>query len=298
MNPKRCDILIIGAGPAGLQAAIHAARRNTSVIVLGKSAKSKLGWAWIENLFCILGEVSGKEMLKKGKKQAKRFGVEFVESDAVRITQNGVFECELETGKAIKADGLILSTGITRNKSDIDGERDFVGKGISYCADCDGPLYRDKRVAIVGGESAAFVAAQSLVGFASQVYLIDPKHEMSDGDRSDLQEKGIKILNRNPSKVAGENTVETLQFEDSSSIEIDGVFIEIGSRGIMELAMPLGLMPNEEGFLEVDREQKTELEGVFACGDITGPPFQVCKAIGEGCVAGLSAVEYVREHKD
>ena len=290
------DILIIGAGPSGIQAAIHAARRKAKVIVIGRIAKSKLGWAWVENLFCVLGEVSGKEMLVKGKEQAMRFGVRFIETDAVKLwRRNEHFECEVEGRGNMASKALILSTGITRNKSEIRGEKEFIGRGISYCADCDGPLFRQKKVVIVGGESAAFVAAESLLEFASSVALVDPKKQMDEKKRKKLSERGVVLIDKTPVKVEGGSKVDRLLFDDGSSMEVDGIFIEMGSRGILELSLPLGVIPDEGGFIEVDRGQRTQVAGVFACGDITGPPFQVCKAIGEGCVAGLSAVEYVRK---
>jgi thioredoxin reductase (NADPH) len=146
----------------------------------------------------------------------------------------------------------------------------------------------------VGGESAAYAAAESLLAFASEVYLIDSEGKMDDGKRNALETRGVRLIGEKPVKVSGEPTVEKLFFEDGSSLDVDGVFIEMGSRGLLELAMPLGIMPDQKGFIGVDRAMNAGVKGVFACGDITGPPLQVCKAIGEGCVAGLSAVEYLR----
>jgi thioredoxin reductase (NADPH) len=291
----KTDILIIGAGPAGIQAAIHATRRGADTIVVGRVAKSKLGMAWVENLFCVTGEENGMEMLKRSKEQAERFGAFFVDADAISLEgEGGKFLCRLDNGEEISSKALVLSTGITRNKSNIEGEKDFIGRGVSYCADCDGPLFRDKRVAIVGGESAAYAAAESLLAFASEVYLIDSEGKMDDTKRNTLETSGVRLIGEKPVKISGEPTVEKLVFEDGSSLDVDGVFIEMGSRGLLELAMPLGIMPDQKGFIRVDRAMNAGMEGVFACGDITGPPLQVCKAIGEGCVAGLSVVEYLR----
>ena len=289
------DILIIGAGPAGIQAAIHASRRGADTTVVGRIAKSKLGMAWVENLFCVAGEENGMEMLRRSKEQASRFGARFFDGDAVKLESgDGVFRCTLEGGEEISSKALILSTGITRNKSNIEGEKDFIGRGVSYCADCDGPLFRDKRVAIVGGESAAYAAAESLIEFTPDVIVIDPGKKMDDDRRNTLRRRGVEFVDLDPAKVEGDTLLERVLFRDGSHIEIDGVFIEMGSRGLLELAMPLGIMPDEKGFIQVDRSMSTGLDGVFACGDITGPPLQVCKAIGEGCVAGLSAVEHIR----
>jgi len=296
MVPMKTDILIIGAGPAGIQAAIHASRRGAETVVVGRIAKSKLGMAWVENLFCVLGEEDGMEMLRRGKEQASRFGVKFTDADAIALDgEGGHFSCRLDNGDEIESVALILSTGITRNKSNIEGEKDFIGRGISYCADCDGPLFRERGVAIVGGESAAYAAAENLLEFASRVTLVDHEGKMDDEKVEMLRERGVVVTDLKPTKVTGDSKVKGLLLEDGSSIEVDGIFIEMGSRGLLELAMPLGIYPDEKGFIEVDRAMNTDIDGVFACGDITGPPLQVCKAIGEGCVAGLSAVEYLRK---
>ncbi len=269
---RACDVLIIGAGPAGIQAAIHASRRGARVIVLGRLAKSGLGKAWVENLLCILGQVQGYQLLLAGKKQAEAAGAVFIELDAVRLAKkDDSFECELEDGSKITCLAVILSTGITRERSPIRSEKRFIGRGISYCTDCDGPLFRGRRVAIVGWESAAVASAESLLSFASRVFLVDPESKMEESSRSRLGKMGVQFINKKPVDVSGADRVERLILEDGSSIEVDGVFIEMGSRGLLELAMPLGLFPNERGFLEVDRSQRTGVEGVFACGDITGP---------------------------
>ncbi len=290
------DILIIGAGPAGIQAAIHASRRGADTTVVGRIAKSKLGMAWVENLFCVVGEENGMEMLKRSREQAERFGAKFRDTDAIRISkENGAFRCELEDGEQVIARAVILSTGITRNKSSIEGEKEFIGRGVSYGADCDGPLFRNKKVAIVGGESAASAAAEGLLSYASEVTVVDSQREMDQRRRLHLSRRGARFVDKQPTKVEGDQKVERLIFEDDASVEVDGVFIEMGSRGLLELALPLGLVPDERGFIQVDRSMATDVDGVFACGDITGPPLQVCKAIGEGCVAGLSAVDYLRE---
>jgi len=294
---KEVDVLIIGAGPAGIQAAIHASRRKAKVVVVGRTGKSNLEWAKIENLFCILGQASGSEMLKRGKEQAERFGAKFLETDAVSLSKGeGSFSCTVEEGETITSKALIISTGVTRSRRKLlKGEKDFLGRGVSYCADCDAPFYRGKRVVVVGGESAAFAAAQTLAQYASEVIVIDPKGEMKPKRRSELLSQGkVALLDKKPTGIEGGSLVERIRFGDGEALEIEGVFIEQGSRGLLELAMPLGIMPNEKGFIAVDREQRTEVEGVYACGDVTGPPFQVCKAIGEGCVAALSAVDDLR----
>lgn len=294
---EEADVLIIGAGPAGIQAAIHASRRKARVLVVGRTGKSNLEWAKIENLFCILGQASGSEMLKRGKEQAERFGAKFLETDAVSLSKgDGSFSCTVEEGKTITSKALIISTGVTRSRrKPLRGEKKFLGRGVSYCADCDAPFYREKRVVVVGGESAAFVAAQSLAQYASEVVLIDPRGEMKPERRRELLSmENVTLLDKKPTDIEGETLVERIRFEDGEALDVEGVFIEMGSRGVLELAMPLGIIPDERGFIAVDREQRTEVEGVYACGDVTGPPFQVCKAIGEGCVAALSAVDDLR----
>mgnify|MGYP001823727505 CR=1 FL=1 len=166
------DVVIVGAGPAGLQAAIHAARKKVSVLVLGKEQKSSLFRAHVENMVSLFS-VTGKSMLETGRRQAENFGSRFMESDILKITvNNNQFVLDTESGSQLTCKALILATGTARNTLRVKGEKELVGKGVSYCVDCDGNFYRGEDVAVVGSESAAADGALTLAEIAGTVHLI------------------------------------------------------------------------------------------------------------------------------
>jgi thioredoxin reductase (NADPH) len=293
---KNYEIIIVGAGPAGLQAGIHTARRKHSVLILGKPQASALWNAHIENYFGVPGKASGAELLKIGLAQAQGFGAEFLEEDVVKIekVETG-FLVETETGKLFQGLALILALGVKKKKKVFKDEDKFVGKGVSYCVDCDAWFYRGKRVAVIGDGSAALHGAHTLTKFAEKVYLIPLK----DLPISAKEAEKIEVIRKKPLEIVGENEVSGLKFEDGESISVDGIFIEIGAKGPLELLAPLGIVldPQTFSYVTVNQRMETNVPGVFACGDLTGPPLQVAKAVGEGCVAGISASDYVKALK-
>ena len=293
---KNYEIIIVGAGPAGLQAGIHTARRKHSVLILGKPQASALWNAHIENYFGVPGKASGAELLKVGLAQAQGFGAEFLEEDVVKIEKvEPGFLVETETGKTFQGLALILALGVKKKKKVFKDEDKFVGKGVSYCVDCDAWFYRGKRVAVIGDGSAALHGAHTLTKFAEKVYLIPLK----DLPISTEEAEKIEVIRKKPLEIVGEDEVSGLKFEDGESISVDGIFIEIGAKGPLELLSPLGieLDPQTFSYVKVNQRMETNVPGVFACGDLTGPPLQVAKAVGEGCVAGISASDYVKALK-
>lgn len=297
-NNQTYDIIILGAGPAGIQAAIHAARKKSSVLMLGRTSKSSLFWAHVENFCCQL-KVSGEEMLRTGLEQAQNFGAVFIEEDALSIEPRGkFFAVSSESGDEFVARSLVVATGTTRNKLGIPGEKELLGRGVSYCVDCDGGFFRNDRVAVVGGLSAAAGGALTLSQIASEVTLVCPTGlEVADGLRKRIEESGIRVIeNVKPKAILGENAVEGLELENGEDLEVAGVFIELGAKGVLELASTLGLkLDDSMRYIETDKKQATNVPGVFGAGDICGPPLQIAKAVGEGCVAGIGAANYARK---
>ncbi len=294
------DVAIIGAGPAGLQAAIHAARRKAKTIVFGKLEKSALYRAHLENYFGVPGKKEGREVLEIGLEQAQSFGAEHYPLDVVRVELDGErFVIELENGKTISSYTLIFATGVSRRKGRLKREKDFLGRGVSYCVDCDGFFFRGLPVAVVGDESAAVHGALTLAKITSPVYLVTSGLKVSSELESQLKESEIILIEGKPVEILGENEVEGLKLEDGRTLPVKGVFIEQGAKGAMQLATTLGvaLDPENMTYIQVDRKQRTNLPGVFAAGDVCGPPLQVAKAVGEGCVAGLAAAEEAAERR-
>lgn len=295
------DIAILGLGPAGIQAGIHAGRRKLKVIMLGKVKESALFYAHIENYFGFKEKIDGKELLEAGLEQLKKIGVDILEEDVVKIEpKNKGYRIITEKEKEIFAYALILALGVKRKKRIFKDEDKYVGKGVSYCVDCDAWFYKGKRVIIIGDGSAAIHGAKFLTQFAEKVYFYFHKKELSQEDRQILLQLGIEILEKKPIEIIGINEVKGIKLEDGEVVDLDGIFIEQGARGPLELLAPLGIELDLETFsyVRVDKNMKTNVEGIFACGDLTGPPFQVAKAVGEGCIAGLSASDYVTRMKE
>ncbi|MDP3029525.1 MAG: FAD-dependent oxidoreductase [Deltaproteobacteria bacterium] len=297
-SPLNYDIVILGTGPAGLQAAIHAARRKVSVLVMGRLDKSSLfAAAHIEN-YCSVLKASGTELLETGKKQAEVFGAHLLGEDALKLEKTDrSFVVQSESGKEIQTRALILATGAARKKLGLKGEKEWLGRGISYCVDCDANFFRNQVVAVIGNGSAAATGALTLLKYASKVYLICKQLSVVPSLERQIRESAVELLEGNWIKeLRGEDELKEVVLTDTRTLPLNGLFVELGAKGIMELTLNLdiALDPESFRFIVTDKKQATNVPGIFAAGDICGPPFQMAKAVGEGCVAGISAATYVK----
>lgn len=299
MTEKFYDVIILGAGPAGLQAAIHAARRKASVLVIGQSKKSSAYNAHIEN-FCCTATQSGAEMLEIGIAKAGESGAEFLDTEVMALnTDNGHYTVETASGEALKAYALIFAMGISRNKLNLAGEKELVGRGVSYCVDCDGPLFKKEPVAVVGCGSAAAGAALTMLFYANEVHLVCEKLDMETFLAEKLRESDVVVHEgRKITQIKGEDAVSGLVLDDGEELAVTGVFIELGAKGAIDFAARLGILLDDTmKYIAVNKKQETNLTGIYAAGDICGPPWQVAKSVGEGCVAGIEAAAYAVKRK-
>lgn len=301
MAEELYDVVIIGAGPAGLQAAINAVRKKASVLVLGRPERSSLHRAHVENYLCVDGVREGAELLAIGIDQVKRFGAEYAAEDVLHVEHGSeTFAVGVESGRTIKTRSLIFATGTSRKKLKVKGEKELSGKGVSYCVDCDANFYRNAKVVVVGNESAAVDGALTLLGYASEVHLVAKELAVSEELHRKLSESGVKVHQDNwVTEIQGENSVEGILLEDGTSLEVEGIFIELGAKGALELATTIGVQLDSETFthIDCDKKQQTNITGVYAAGDIAGHPYQMAKAVGEGCVAGWEAANYALKQK-
>jgi thioredoxin reductase (NADPH) len=298
MNEESYDVVVLGSGPAGLQASIHGVRRKVSVLVLGKLPKSSAYDAHIENYCCIHGG-SGTDLLNQARLKAEEMGAQFLEEDVTEVKKDtGRFILHAEGGKRLKAGALILAMGISRKKLGLKGEKEFLGRGISYCVDCDAGFYRGETVAVIGCESAAVTGALTLLFFARKVHLICEKLDTVDYLIEKIRESPVQVHEgRRVVKILGDDSVKGLEMDDGTRIEVGGTFIERGAKGATTLAAGLGVALDKETmkYIATNKKQETNVPGVYAAGDICGPPWQVAKAVGEGCIAGLEAAAYAKE---
>ena len=275
------DIIVLGSGPAGLSAAVTARGRNKSVLVIGNRWQdSPLARAERVDNYLGMPGMTGMEMLEAFQRHAQEMGVEMVTGKVLSIMEWEGFT--LTVGSQLyQGSALILAPGVVRQAT-FPGEETYLGRGVSYCATCDGMLYRNKPVAVVGRSKDAPHEAAYLKSIGCQVVYVAPK-------RPDQLEEDIPFIQAAKLAVKGEQTVTALE-ADGADIPVNGVFI------LREAVAPGDLLPGltlEKGAIQVDRSMATSVPGVFAAGDATGAPLQVSKAVGEGLIAALSACEYL-----
>jgi thioredoxin reductase (NADPH) len=292
------DVIILGSGPAGLQAAIHAARARASVLVLGKPAKSSLHKAHIEN-YCCMERAAGADILRVGIQQAEDSGATFLYEDVVKVVKEGdLLVVQNESGKDIRCRTLIIAMGISRNKLRVRGEKELLGRGVSYCVDCDAGFFRGEPVAVVGNESAAASGSLTMLFYASEVHLICDRLEVTEALGNQIQQSAIRLHpGRKVIEIIGQDEVDGLLLDDGTRLDVKGIFIELGAKGAIEIASGLGVAMDGESpqFIATNKKQRTNIDGVYAAGDICGLPWQLAKAVGEGCVAGLEAAAYAKK---
>ena len=298
------DVIILGSGPAGFSAAIYAARGNvkTAILDISMFGGQPSNYLELENYpgFSLIG---GFELMEKFEEHADKFGVEkfpMVEIENVKLTSDIK---EIETTDTIfKTKSVIIATGAQAKKLEIKGEEEFKGRGVSYCAICDGAFYKDKVVAVVGGGNAAVEEAMYLTKFAQKVYIIHRRDELRADrivcERAVKNEKIEFVLSTIPLEINGTNTVEKVILKDLKTNEIkelsvNGVFPYIGFSPNVD-NFNGQLKQNAQGFIETDVNMHTSIEGVFAAGDVRNTPLrQVITAASDGAVAACNAVKYI-----
>lgn len=303
------DTIILGSGPAGFSAAIYAARGNlkTAIIDINMFGGQPSNYLEIENYpgFSLIG---GFELMEKFEEHCDKFGAQkFPMAEIERVDLTGEPKIIETNDTVFKANSIIIATGASAQKLNIKGEDEFKGRGVSYCAICDGAFYKDKTVAIVGGGNSALEEAIYLTKFAKKVYIIHRRDEFRADkivqQRARNNEKIEFILNTVPLEIQGADTVEKIilkntKNEEQTQLNVDGVFPYIGFKPNAEMFSGQ-LKQNTQGFIETDNNMQTSIEGVFAAGDIRNTPLrQVITAAADGAVAACSAVKYVERIKE
>jgi len=300
------DIIIIGGGPAGLTAGLYTARARLNVVLLERLAPGGqvLNTDWVENYPGFPDGISGFELVERMKTQAEKFdlpieleevmGLEFFPEKKIVVTNKGRLE----------AKALIIATGATPKKLDIEGEDLLTGKGVSYCATCDGPFYKDQEVVVIGGGDTALEEAIFLTRFASTIHLAHRRDELRAvkllQDRAMAQEKIKFIWDTIPLRILGENGVEGIELKNVKTGEISrkeaqGVFIFVGTKPNADLINGI-VKQDESGFVVSNDKMETSVPGVFAAGDIRSKPWrQISTAVGEGATASFYAEKYLED---
>jgi thioredoxin reductase (NADPH) len=301
------DLIILGAGPTGMAASVYASRYKINHLVIGNVFNGSLAKAHkIENW---PGEksISGSDLVVKFYEHAKSLGAKVVEEEVVEVSRsNGIFTIKTNSNKTYQSRAILIALGTRHRKLNVPGEEKFLGKGVSYCAVCDGAFFKGKTVAVVGGSNSAAMAAEMLSERAEKVYVVYRKQPMRCEpvilERLEKNSKIEIVYNTNIIKVAGDKKVELIEIDNkyngSNEIKIDGLFIEVGSVPFIDLAKELGVKIDKSGCIIIGASGATNIEGVYAAGDITNGSNglrQIVTAVSEGAIAATSIYGYLKK---
>ncbi len=301
------DTIIIGAGSAGMPAAIYTKRFGLRTLIIGKVVGGLLNDSHNVENYPGFPSIPGFELMMKFKTHVESLGVQIKEEWVTTITKDEEGFNVVTDAETYRAKTVIIATGTKHRHLGIPGEERLAGKGVSYCATCDGAFFKGKDVAIVGGGDSAAQAALLLSQHARQVYVLVRKDHMRAEplNQERLKEKeNVEILYETKAlEVLGENQVEKIKlskpYQGNDELDVQGFFVEIGADVQSELAVPLGVERNEKGEIIIDSEGRTNVDGVYAAGDVGNRRFkQAITGAAEGCIAAFSAYDYLqrKEH--
>jgi len=302
------DVVIIGGGPAGLTAGLYTARARLKSLLIEQGLPGGLVTTteWVENYPGFEEGIMGVELAQKMEKQAVRFGLEIIQGTVMGISSNKKIKgISLEGDLHYEAKTIILATGAHPRLLKIEGEDEFRGRGVSYCATCDGAFYKGKKIAVVGGGDSAVQEAIFLTKFAEMVYVIHRRDQLRA--EKILQERAFSnpkikfIWNSVPEKISGDDGVNALHIRNlkacgNTVLDVQGVFIYIGYnpnteflRGLVDL--------DENNYIITDKNMAASTPGIYAAGDVRSKPLkQIATAVGDGATAAMAAVKYIEEN--
>jgi thioredoxin reductase (NADPH) len=297
------DVIIIGAGPAGLAAGMYAGRLNLRTLIIGEDVGGLIATTQLVENYPGFKRISGEELSERLLEHAEEYGVELVEARVIDVekTADG-FRVLTDEDESYSAKALIFATGTRHRRLPAKGAEQYENRGIYYCALCDGPLFKNKVVAVVGGSDSAAKEALLLAEYARKVYIIY-RGEKLRGEPPNLRrieenEKIEVIYRTNIVEVKGDRLLRSIvldrEYNGSKELSLDGVFVAIGGEPQSELAKKLGVETNEKGEIIIDRDSRTSVAGVFAAGDVVASSFkQAIVGVAEGVVAAYSAYRFV-----
>lgn len=296
------NIVIIGAGPAGISAALYAARGNMNPLVINNGIGALEKAEKIENYYGLEQPLSGKELYERGISQAEALGVRILDAEVLGISGFDTFTVKTTAGD-FDTVSVILATGGKRSAPKIPGLKEFEGRGVSYCAVCDAFFYRGKEVAVVGNGEFALHEAEELRNVTQDVTIYTDGKEPEFSREHPIAVNTMKIQAiEGDDKVSGllmqsDTAAQDAEAPENSFYPADGVYVALGTAGSTEIARQMGAEITDKGNIKTDEEMATTIPGLFAAGDCTGGLLQVSKAVYEGSMAAISAGKYVRHKK-
>lgn len=282
------DVIIIGAGPSGISASLYTGRANLKTLIIYHDESSLERAEKIENYYGFENEISGKELYEIGIRQAKNIGISVKKEEAtkIEIIENG-FNV-VTVNREYTAKTVILATGSKKNKPKIKGIEEFEGRGISYCAICDGFFYRNRNVVVLGSGNYAIAETNELINIVDNIKIL------TNGEKApEFRADNVEVNTKPIKEIVGDKKVEEIEFEDGTKIKTEGIFVAQGVAGSTDFAKKLGVITKNDKIV-VNENMETNIKGLYACGDCTGGLLQISKAVHEGTVAGLQVIKYIR----
>lgn len=282
------DVIIIGAGPAGISASLYTTRGNLKTLVIYNGISSLEKAKKIDNYYGFKDGISGEELYKIGIEQTQKLETEVKNEEVLKIEiiENG-FSVKTINGE-YNSKSVILATGSKKNKPKIKGIEKFEGKGVSYCAICDGFFYRNKNVCVLGSGNYAISETNDLVNIAKDIKILTNGEEAPE-----FRAENVSINTSKIKQINGEDKVEEIEFENGDRLAADGVFVAEGTAGSLEFAKKLGIITKDNKIV-VNEKMETNIKGIYACGDITGGILQVSTAVADGTIAGMQVISYIK----
>jgi len=297
---KTYDLIVLGGGPTAIGCAIYAARFALNVLIVGKTFGGLIATTHLVENYPGIASTSGQGLMDMFKEHMNSLSIPYI-SDEIRSIEKADDHFILHSFfQKFKAYTVCIATGSERKKLGIPGEEEFAGRGVSYCATCDGPFYKDKVVIVVGGSDSAAKEALFLSQNVKKVYIVyrgeEIRAEPINKKRVYENEKIEIIYKTNIVEIKGDTSVKSVIFDNGKEFDIDGVFIEVGSIPNSDLAKRISVKTDEKDEIIINRKSETNIPGIFAAGDVADAPFkQAITGVAEGVIAAFSAFDYVKE---
>ena len=282
------DVIIIGAGPAGISASLYIKRANLNPLVLYNDKSSLEKTEKIDNYYGFEKGIDGKKLYEDGIKQAENLDIEIKNEEVIKIEFEEDGYSVTTANNKYNSKLVILATGNKKNTPNIKGIKEFEGKGISYCAICDGFFYKDKNVVVIGSGNYAISETNDLINISKEITIL------TNGNKApEIRADNVKVNEKEIREVRGNTRVEEIEFKDDTKLKIDGIFIAEGTAGSLEFAKKLGIITKNNKII-VNEKMETNVPGIYACGDCTEGLLQISKAVYQGTVAGLEVIKFLR----
>ena len=282
------DVIIIGAGPAGISASLYIKRANLNPLVLYNDKSSLEKTEKIDNYYGFEKGIDGKKLYEDGIKQAENLDIEIKNEEVIKIEFEEDGYSVTTANNKYNSKVVILATGNKKNIPNIKGIREFEGKGISYCAICDGFFYKDKNVVVIGSGNYAISETNDLINISKEITILTNGKEAPQ-----IRADNVKVNEKEIREIRGDSKVEEIEFSDNSILKTDSIFIAEGVAGSQEFAKKLGIITKNNKII-VNEKMETNIPGIYACGDCTEGLLQISKAVYQGTVAGLESIKYLK----